>query len=156
MKRTSTERAYMAAAVENASPAGLVVILMDLLVSDLKQAIAAMQNQDIEKRSAELKHGFMVLQQLQECLDMEKGGDAAKHLSLFYSVIRSRMLEAQLQKDARILERQIELLLQVRQAWQQVDTKRPAPAAGSPTPSANVSPQITPAKDEDTQASWTA
>ena len=156
MKRTSTERAYMAAAVENASPAGLVVILMDLLVSDLKQAIAAMQSQDIEKRSAELKHGFMVLQELQEGLDMEKGGDAAKHLSRFYSVIRTRMLEAQLKKDPKILERQIELLLDVRQAWQQVDTQKSA-AAGSTAPTEKSLPvQNTPAQDEEAQASWTA
>lgn len=147
MKRTATERAYMTAAVENASAAGLVVILFDLLINDLKNAIVAMESGDIEKRTAELKHGFLVLQQLQESVDMENGGEAAVHFSSFYSAIRCRMLEAQLKQSSEILSRQIELLLEVRQAWQQVSTPSPAP------------PPISQAKtnqDEETTASWTA
>ena len=144
----------MTAAVENASAAGLVIILFDLLVNDMKNAIAAMAAEDIEKRTAELKHGFLVLQQLQESVDMDNGGDAAKHFSDFYSAIRCKMLEAQLKKSPEILERQIELLLDVRQAWQQVLTPTPvsAPAgsAVSTTSAANTN------QDEQVTASWTA
>ena len=144
----------MTAAVENASAAGLVIILFDLLVNDMKNAIAAMAAEDIEKRTAELKHGFLVLQQLQESVDMDNGGDAAKHFSDFYSAIRCKMLEAQLKKSPEILARQIELLLDVRQAWQQVLTPTPvsAPAgsAVSTTSAANTN------QDEQVTASWTA
>lgn len=156
MKRTETEKAYLTAAVENASPVGLVIILMDLLVSDLKQAMVAMQSQNIEQRSAELKHGFLVLQQLQECLDMEKGGDAAQHFASFYSAVRSKMFEAQLKKDPDILQRQIELLLDVRQAWQQVDTPKSVPAGPSSSALNGNPPSAAPAQDEETSASWTA
>src|SRR5277367_965134 len=141
MKRTPTERAYMTAAVENASAAGLVMILFDLLVNDLKNAIAAMEAQDIEKRTAELKHGFLVLQQLQGSVDMENGGDAAKHFCDFYSTVRCKMLEAQLKKSSEILRQQINLLLDVRQAWQQVSTAIPVSASAEPTTS-----PISPAK----------
>jgi len=144
----------MTAAVENASAAGLVIILFDLLVNDMKNAIAAMAAEDIEKRTAELKHGFLVLQQLQESVDMDNGGDAAKHFSDFYSAIRCKMLEAQLKKSPEILARQIELVLDVRQAWQQVLTPTPvsAPAgsAVSTTSAANTN------QDEQVTASWTA
>jgi flagellar protein FliS len=144
----------MTAAVENASAAGLVMILFDLLVNDLKNAITAMAAQDIEKRTDELKHGFLVLQQLQESVDMENGGDAAKHFSAFYSAIQCKMLEAQLQKSPEILQRQIDLLMDVRQAWQTVSSptpvSTPAESAGSPTSPAKT------AQDEQTTASWTA
>src|SRR5271169_5479510 len=154
MKRSSTERAYMTAAVENASAAGLVMILFDLLVNDLKNAITAMEAEDIEKRTAELKHGFLVLQQLQGSVDMENGGDAAKHFCAFYSAIRCKMLEAQIKKSPDILERQIELLMDVRQAWQQVSmpapVASPAGSADSATSAANTS------QDEQVAASWTA
>ncbi|MFZ0284221.1 MAG: flagellar export chaperone FliS [Terriglobales bacterium] len=153
MKRSPTERAYMTAALENASAAGLVIILFDLLVTDLKNAIAAMESRDIEKRTAELKHGFLVLQQLQGFVDMENGGDAAKHFSAFYSVIRCKMLEAQWKKSPEILQRQIELLLDVRQAWQQVSTPVVSPSQQSA--SASVSPAKTD-QDEQQTASWTA
>jgi flagellar protein FliS len=144
----------MTAAVENASAAGLVMILFDLLVNDLKNAITAMEAEDIEKRTAELKHGFLVLQQLQGSVDMENGGDAAKHFSAFYSAIRCKMLEAQIKKSPEILKNQIELLMDVRQAWQQVSTPTPvAPLAGSTgsaTAAANTS------QDERDAVSWTA
>ena len=154
MKRSPTERAYMTAAVENASAAGLVMILFDLLVNDLKNAIAAMEAQDIEKRTAELKHGFQVLQQLQEGVDMENGGDAAKHFCAFYSAIRCKMLEAQLKKSPEILQRQIDLLMDVRQAWQQVSTAIPVAASAESTASAISSART--AQDEQASASWTA
>ena len=144
----------MTAAVENASAAGLVMILFDLLINDLKNAIAAMDNGDIEKRSAELKHGFLVLQQLQESLDMENGGEAATHFSRFYSAIRCQMLEAHLKISPEILKRQIELLLEVRQAWQKVSTAKPASAPAVEPASAIAS--ASPTSDEEAAASWTA
>lgn len=140
----------MTAAVQNASAAGLVIILFDLLINDLKNAIAAMQSGDIEKRSAELKHGFLVLQQLQESVDMENGGKAAAHFSSFYSAIRCQMLEAHLKISPDMLRRQIELLLEVRQAWQEVSTPKPAAAPASPVASAGAT------SDEEMAASWTA
>lgn len=144
----------MTAAVENASAAGLVVILFDLLINDLKNAIAAIDSGDIEKRSAELKHGFLVLQQLQESVDMENGGTAATHFSNFYSAIRCQMLEAHLKISPEILKHQIELLLEVRQAWQQVSTPVPvsAPAVEPASPMASASPT----SDEEVAPSWTA
>ena len=141
----------MTAATENASTAGLVMILFDLLINDLNNSIAAMEAQDIEKRTAELNHGFLVLQQLQSSVDMENGGEAAAHFSRFYSVIRCKMLEAQIKKDPAILRRQIELLLDVRQAWQQVSTPTPAPATDSGTTTVSAGTQ-----DEQSTASWTA
>jgi flagellar protein FliS len=107
--------------VQNASAAGLVIILFDLLVGDLERVIAAINQHDIERRSAELKHAFLVLQQLEGSLDMEGGGQAANNFSRFYSAVRSKLLEAHLKASADIVRRQIDLLLEVRQAWQQVD-----------------------------------
>jgi flagellar protein FliS len=133
MKRTQTELAYLRAAVQDCSAVGLVIILYDQLIGDLKRTIAAMENLDVETRSAELKHGFLVLAQVQGSLDMENGGEAAKHLSRFYSAIRAAMMEAHLKVSPAILARQIELLFDVRQAWQQVDKPNlsAAAAAGS-------------------------
>jgi flagellar protein FliS len=152
MKRSPTELAYVTAALENARPADVVIILFDLLVGDLKNAIAAIQAKDVEKRSNDLKHGFLVLQQLQGSLDMENGGPAAVHFSRFYSSVRAQMMEAHVKASPEILQHQIELLRQVREAWQQVGQAQSAPSA-SPLPTPQPARQTT---DEDTGASWTA
>src|SRR5215475_10293215 len=126
MARTATEQAYLTAAVENASPAGLVIMLFDLLIKDLKSAISAMEKGDIEKRTTNLKHGFLVLEQLQTFVDSENGGEAATNFLNFYSSIQSKMVQAQFEQNDDTLQRQIELLQDVRQAWQQVAAPEPA------------------------------
>lgn len=119
---------YRKAAVMNASPVGLVIILYDTLVGDLTRAIEAMEKGDIEGRSAQIKHALLVLHQLEGSLDMEKGGDAAVSLSRFYSFLRGKLLEAHIKVQPEVLKQQIEMVLDVRQAWQQVDVPPPMPA----------------------------
>jgi flagellar biosynthetic protein FliS len=121
MKKSQTELNYLRAAAQNATSAGLVIILYDLLVNDLEQAIAALADRDIERRTAEIKHSFLVLQQLEGSLDMENGGVAARNLAAFYSALRSKIFEAHLKASPEILKQQIEFVLDVRQAWHQVD-----------------------------------
>ncbi len=134
MKKSQTELTYLRSAAQNATPTGLVIILYDLLIHDLEQAVAAIAERDIERRGEEIKHAFLVLQQLEGSLDMEKGGEAAKHLSRFYSVLRSKIFEAHLKASPEILKAQIELVLDVRQAWQQTDKPNLGPAYASAEP----------------------
>ena len=101
--------------MQEASPAGLVVILCDLLVGDLRRAVTSMQNSNVEERSGRLKHALSALQVLQGSLDLEKGGETAQSLTHFYSHIRSQILRAQFQNDSRILEQQIALIISVRE-----------------------------------------
>jgi len=156
MKRTQTELAYLRAAVQNASSVGLVIILFDQLIVDLKRAIAAMENRDVETRGAELKHGFLVLAQLQGSLDMENGGEAAVHFSRFYSAVRAGMMEAHIKASPEILVRQIGLLLDVRQAWQQVDRQNLSAAPAGAATSSNAVEQP-PVEEQGTMATdWTA
>ena len=121
MKKSQTELMYLRAAAQNATSAGLVIILYDLLVNDLEQAIAAFVDNDVERRTAEIKHSFLVLQQLEGSLDRENGGEAARNLAAFYSALRSKIFEAHLKASPEILRQQIQFILDVRQAWQQVD-----------------------------------
>jgi flagellar protein FliS len=118
MMKSKTELTYLRAAAQSASAVGLVIILYDLLVQDLEKAIAA---RDIETRTAEIKHSFLVLQQLEGSLDDENGGEPAKTLASFYAVLRCRILEGQIKASPEILREQIALVLDVREAWQQVD-----------------------------------
>ncbi len=157
MNWKTTELSYRRAAVENASAVGLVIILYDVLVRDLKRAIEAMQLHDIEKRSAELKHALLVLQQLEGSLDMESGAEAARNLSSFYSAVRAKVMEAQVKSSPEILDRQIELLLDVRTAWQQVDPNQSAPAdSAAILPQQSSSKVSTTTSDELQHANWTA
>jgi len=117
MNLASAQLSYRRAAVQDASPVGLVVILYDLLIDDLRRAIQAMQQGAIEGRSKHLKHGLLVLLVLESGLDMENGGSAAQNLAAFYAWVRNQVLHAQFQRDTAILQRQVDLIFDVRAAW---------------------------------------
>ncbi len=121
MTRNDTELTYLRAAVQSASAVGLVIVLYDLLISDLRAAIAAMADNNIEQRSRELKHAFLVLEQMEQSLDTENGGQAAVNLSRFYATLRRNIMEAHAKANPQLFSKQIELIFQVRGAWAQVD-----------------------------------
>jgi len=118
---TNPRLAYRQAAVETATPLGLVVILYDLVIEDLAKAVAAIGCGDVEARTAAIHHALSVLEQLQGRLDFEKGGDVARQLDRFYSMIRGKMLEAQMKCSREIFEELAALVSDLRRAWKQVE-----------------------------------
>ena len=123
MKRNETELSYRKLAVEGASPIGLVIALHDTLSGDLRRAASAIRNHDIEARCKQLNHAALVLGQLEDWIDRENGGHLAQNLSSFYSYLRAKMVEASLSKSANLLDAQVNLILQVRSAWQERDMR---------------------------------
>ncbi len=121
MTKSKNELTYLRNAVQNATAVGLVVILYDILIADLKGAIAAIAQNNIDERSKQIKHAFLVIEQLEQSLDRENGGEAATNLSRFYSALRSNIMSAHVKVSSELLEHQIRLIFQVRGAWVQVD-----------------------------------
>ena len=121
MNFSNPANSYRQSAIAGATPIGLVIALYDKLAVDLRLAVEAMNNNDIESRCTALNHATLVLGQLQDWVNLESGDPLARSLADFYQIIRARMLEASLKKSTELLEAQIELVLQVRSAWQQRD-----------------------------------
>jgi flagellar secretion chaperone FliS len=115
----SQELTYRQMAVETASPVELVIMLSDLLVKDLKQVAATIREHDIEERVKHSNRAFLALQELDLMLDFEHGGDTAKELARVYSYVRAKLIESQIKLNPAIVERQIEFIQQIRQAWQE-------------------------------------
>jgi flagellar secretion chaperone FliS len=134
MKWKEQERSYRRMEIEGASPIGLILMLFDLLVNDLRRAAVALRADDIEARCKELNHGFLVLGQLKSWVDLERGGEPAKVLMLFYSNLEARMMDAGVKKSAAVLEKEIETILMVRSAWQKFEQKASIPIETTATP----------------------
>jgi flagellar secretion chaperone FliS len=128
MNAKRNQLAYQEAAVRNASALELVIMLYDILAHDLHAAIEAMHSGNIELRSAKLKHGFLVLQQLEGSLNMEEGGELATNMSRFYSMLRGEIMKAQVRQDAAVLEELVQLLFSVREAWVELNGRLAASA----------------------------
>lgn len=123
MTQSEIGRKYREAEIRGASSVECTIMLYDLVVADLRQAVRCLHEGDIEGRTSALVHSLQVLEQLQGSLQMESGGAAAKHLYSFYSLARAKILEGQLKCRAKLLEEIVDALLQVRDMWQGVEQK---------------------------------
>ena len=121
MTMSSTETSYRNAAIQGATTIGLMIALFDRLVGDFRRAAMALRNNDIETRCREFNHAALVLGQLESWLDLKNGGESAQTLSRFYAYLRAKMMESAGIKSASLLEAQIDMILHVRSAWQQLD-----------------------------------
>src|SRR3569833_2099180 len=113
-------------------PVGLVVVLYDILLRDLRTAIACLDRSDIEQRTEAVRHAMLVLQQLQGTLDFECGGVVAENLDRYYDFTRAKLLEGQIKQSREIFDQQIALVGSIREAWLQVQRDQQAAATGIP------------------------
>jgi len=148
--------AYQEAAVRNASAIELVIVLYDILARDLHAAIEAMEAGNIELRTAKVKHGLLALQQLEGTLNLEEGAELATNLSRFYSMLRSRMMKAQIEQDAGILQELVQLLFNVREAWVELSGRLDGIPAAARAQSAPREPEEAPGAGQLHAASWKA
>jgi flagellar secretion chaperone FliS len=149
MKSQYSELEYRTAALQSASPAQLVVILYDLLVGHLRKFAENIQNKDFEKQAQWIKRALLVLQQLEGSLDLENGGELAKSLSQYYSMLRSKLIEAQVAQKVEAVDELIALVINVRGAWQEVD-QRNAKAMRA------TKPQFPPTPERHETSNWSA
>jgi flagellar protein FliS len=113
--------AYNQADARGATPVRLVVLMYEQLIQDLRQAAKAIDENNIESRTNRINHALDIICVLQGTLNVERGGQVARNLVLFYEVMRSNLWQAQLYASKQILSRQITDLLTVREAWISVD-----------------------------------
>lgn len=123
MSLNSAALTYRRVSTESASTVGLLIALYDTLIGDLQRAANAMREGDIALRGRQLNHGFSILTQLDCLIDTENGGVTATQLRRFYEYLRKEMLRAQFALDSEILRRAAYLLLDVREAWEQVESR---------------------------------
>jgi flagellar secretion chaperone FliS len=120
---------YQQATAQGASPLRLVILLYDQAIADLQSALSALACGDIESRTRHINHAILVIGHLEASLDKDKGGPVAMNLERFYRQLRSGLLAAQIRQSAAALQQQLIDLLEVRQAWEQVDRQNAAPVA---------------------------
>ena len=120
---------YRETAVRGASKVGLVVLLYEQIIRDLNKALKAMDNHDVERRTQAINHAIAVIGHLQSTLDLDVKAPVVSELARIYTLVRSRLVEAQARASQSILREQIACLLEVREAWVEVDRAESTPQA---------------------------
>jgi len=113
--------AYREDAARGARPVRLVVLLYEQMIEDLRQAVNAIQQNNVELRTNKINHAIFVIGYLQSSLNKEAGGQVALNLERFYDQLRENIVKAQFCVSRAILSQQITDLLTLREAWSEVE-----------------------------------
>lgn len=122
-------QAYLQTQVQSRTPIELVVMLYDGAIKFLGQARDAMAAGDLVGKRHALSRGLAVIQELQNMLNMDAGGEIATRLDGLYTYIQGRCYEANAQRNADGLDEAIKLLTPLRDAWADIAAQGPNSAA---------------------------
>ena len=126
---TKGAQAYLQTQVQSRTPVELVVMLYDGAITFLGQARDAMAAGDLLAKRHALSRGLAIIQELQNMLNMEAGGEVAERLDGLYTYIQGRCYDANAQRDPAGLDESVRLLTPLRDAWAAVANQPPTSAA---------------------------
>ena len=83
----------------SASPARLTVLLFEHLEVVLRRAQTAIRNEQIEQRVENMSRAREIVSELLGTLDIERGGDITRDLSMLYAFLLSEMVDVGIRRD---------------------------------------------------------
>lgn len=113
-------RQYQTQQIMTASPAMLVFMLFEKAISCLKEAIKAIEDNDIETRWRTNGRAMEIISHLQMTLDMEKGGEIAANLDRLYRYMLTRLPKVDFRNDAAAAREVIGLLEPLHESWREL------------------------------------
>lgn len=117
------KRAYQEAAVRGANPVRLTILLYDQLIQDVARAAEALGAARIEQCAQEIGHAIAVIGYLQATVRYDTGHDVARNLGRFYTMLREKLMEAQVRSSRVILAEMQQQLMEIREAWTRVEAE---------------------------------
>ena len=121
----------------------LLLMLYDGCIKFLKHAKDGLEKQDIPKFARFLSKAQAIISELMLTLDFEKGGDVAKDLDRLYDFMLFYLTEANLEKSPAKVERTIELVEIIANAYREVvegESKRAGQGESTGQPAAALPP----------------
>ena len=121
---------YQTAATDTAGPAQLVLMLYDGALVRLEIAGESIGAGDLDGAHTAIIKAQAIVDELNVTLDVDKGGKVAANLRDLYLYCSSRLIDANIAKDAGIVTEVAGILQGLRDAWNQACVLRPVSVAG--------------------------
>ncbi len=127
MTRNASQE-YLTQQIMTASPAMLVFMLYDKAIGSLREAITAIENDDIDTRWRTNKRAMEIVTHMQTTLNMELGGEVSENLDRMFTYILLRLPEVDLNNDPKAAHEVISLLEPLHASWQELVKRGDEPA----------------------------
>jgi flagellar protein FliS len=109
---------YKNNSINFASKEQLLLMLCDGAVKFAKIGRQAIMDKDINKANENIIKTENIFFELMASLDLSKGGDWAPSMMSVYSFINKKLTEANIKKDANIMDEVIPLIENVKDTWE--------------------------------------
>jgi flagellar protein FliS len=129
LQASRAAQTYRRVESESRSPLELVVMLYDGALRFIDEARAAHARKDLRARGRAISKTLAIVGELQNTLDMEKGGPVAEQLDDLYTYINSRLIDVTVKQDIAACDEVHKLLSTLRDAWSQISSKPAADLA---------------------------
>jgi len=106
--------------VEQASPHRLILMLMEGALDKVAMAKGFMERKDIAKKGSHISWAISIIEGLRASLNKDSGGEIADNLDDLYDYMIRRLLRANIENNADLLDEVISLLRSIRDAWVQI------------------------------------
>ncbi|WP_413692409.1 flagellar export chaperone FliS [Psychromonas sp. KJ10-2] len=103
--------------IEQADPHTLVSLIMQHIQGNLAGAKGAIERKEIENRNTMLTRVIGLIGELQNSLDMEKGGEISTNLYDLYAYMIRRVNQATRHNDAEPLSEVLKLITEIKSGW---------------------------------------
>jgi flagellar protein FliS len=135
----SNQNAYKANEISTVSQTRLIVMLYEGSMRFLKIAMESMTPRKYDIVNNNIIKAQDIITELMLSLNLEEGKEIANNLLSLYVYMKKRLLEANMKKDAKIIEEVIELMTQLKTAWDELDRKDNSDKASSPARNTGIS-----------------
>lgn len=110
--------AYKTNSIQTASPAELTLMLYDGAIKFCNIALGAIEKNDIEKANTNIVKAEKIITEFRCTLDFKY--PVAKDFDLVYDYIYRRLVEANIHKDAEVLNDALKYIREMRDTWKEV------------------------------------
>jgi flagellar secretion chaperone FliS len=111
---------YKDTAVGTQNRGRLIVMLYDGAIKFLNLAIKELEANNFIEKGRYIVKAQDIISELNAVLDMEAGGEVAVNLRKLYLFMNKQLIEANIQKDPRIIREIISLLEELNQGWKAI------------------------------------
>jgi flagellar protein FliS len=121
----------------------LIIILYEGAIKFIREAIKAQESGDIPSKATNINRALDIINELNQSLNMQEGGDIALNLRRIYKFWNEHLLRAKVSRDGQGLSDVEGMMVSLAQAWEVVCND---PEASKVAPRDTVDTIVTPAR----------
>ena len=111
---------YKKTVFENTDRVQIVLMLYDGILNHIRIAKQKVARGDIMSKGTHLSKATLIVTELSNVLDMEKGGEISMNLRSLYTYVLQRLLYANLNNDVAALEEAEKIIGTIKDGWKEM------------------------------------